>query len=108
MSDKKPVLVMRTAERIHVLELMPADENGVHAIPTDHGYRYIGDTATAQVLKDGIEVTRWFAWTRIETHLGPFPNRVQAIKELLAWNGMYQVEPTATMSPLFEDEPRAI
>lgn len=99
----KPVLVMRTAERVHVLELGPAI-NGVHPIPVDRGYRYIGDVATATILKDGLEVKRWFAWTLMDSVLGPFPNRVSAVAELLAWNGLVQVEPTATMEPLFMDE----
>jgi len=94
---------MRTAERVHVLELGPAI-NGVHPVPTDRGYRYVGDVATATVLKDGIEVKRWFAWTIVDAVLGPFPNRVKSIEALLEWNGMVQVEPTATIEPLFDLE----
>lgn len=100
-AELKPVLVSRVAERIHIQELgKPTD--GTYAVPVDNGYRYIGDVATAQIVKDGLEVTRWFCWTLVDTTIGPFPNRVKAIEALLEWNGMVQVKPTETIPPLFD------
>lgn len=54
-----------------------------------------------KIVKDGLAVKRWFAWTLTEATLGPFPNRVKAIAALLTYNNMRQADARETMTPLF-------
>lgn len=96
----KPAMVMRTAERINVKELS-RNEDGQLCVDPDGLYRHIGDVTTAKILVDGLEVKRWFAHTLIDTQLGPFPNRVKAVKALLDWSGYEEAHAHDTMSPLF-------
>lgn len=101
MSEKKPVLVAREAERVSIQELASVGGETL-AVNTDAIYRYIGDVTVEKVTgKDGTTVKRWFAWTKLDTSIGPFPNRVKAIAALLDYHGMREAKITETISPLF-------
>jgi hypothetical protein len=102
MSERelKPALVMRIAERVNVKELVKTP--GGLAVDADSLYRYVGDVGVEKITgKDGTTVKRWFAWTLLETSLGPFPNRVKAVQALLEWNGLREARPEETMDSLF-------
>lgn len=100
MTEPRPALVLREAERVNVKELVPT-EHGL-AVDADALFRYIGDVTVEKVAgKDGTTVKRWFGWTLAETSVGPFPNRVKAIAALLAWNGLREAHPRETMTGLF-------
>lgn len=100
MSEPRPALVMREAERINVKELVPT-EAGL-AVDADALFRYIGDVTVEKITgSDGTTVKRWFAWTLVETSIGPFPNRVKAIAALMEWNGLREAHPRETISALF-------
>lgn len=64
-------------------------------------FRFIGDVGVEKIVKDGLNVKRWFAWTLTGATLGPFPNRVKAIAALLTYNHMRQAHVRETMTPLF-------
>jgi hypothetical protein len=94
-------MVMREAERVNVKELVQT-ERGL-AVDADALFRYIGDVTVEKVPgKDGTTVKRWFAWTLMDTSMGPFPNRVKAIAALLDWNGLREANPKETMSDILE------
>jgi hypothetical protein len=100
MPEPRPALVMREAERVNVKELIPT-EHGL-AVDADALFRYIGDVTVEKVAgKDGTTVKRWFGWTLADTRVGPFPNRVNAIAALLAWNGLREAKAEETMASLF-------
>jgi hypothetical protein len=91
---------MREAERVNVKELVPTPDG--LAVDADALYRYIGDVTVEKIKgADGTTVKRWFAWTLVETSIGPFPNRVKAIAALMAWNGLREAHPRETISALF-------
>lgn len=99
-NEPRPAMVMREAERVNVKELVRTDQG--LAVDADAMFRYIGDVTVEKIAgKDGTTVKRWFAWTLIETSIGPFPNRVKAIAALLAWNGLREAHPNETMAALF-------
>ncbi len=101
VSEPRPAMVMREAERVNVKELVQT-ERGL-AVDADALFRYIGDVTVEKVAgKDGTTVKRWFAWTLAETNIGPFPNRVKAIAALLEWNGLREAKSHETMSDLLE------
>jgi hypothetical protein len=94
-------MVMREAERVNVKELVQT-ERGL-AVDADALFRYIGDVTVEKVPgKDGTTVKRWFAWTLMDTSMGPFPNRVKAIAALLDWNGLREANPKETMSDILD------
>lgn len=99
--NPRPALVMREAERINVKELV-ATPQGL-AVDADALFRYIGDVTVEKITgNDGTTIKRWFAWTLVETSLGPFPNRVKAIAALMEWNGLREAKPQETLSDLLE------
>lgn len=102
MSEPRPALVLREAERINVKELVSVGGDTL-AVDTEALYRYIGDVTVEKMRgKDGTTVKRWFAWTLVDTNLGPFPNRVKAIRALLAANHLREAKISETVPPLFQ------
>lgn len=109
MTEKlHPVLVQQTAEMIHVLKLGPKTETGAYGIPEGRMYTHVGEVVslTEQVpdrRRKGRmrRETSWFAYTRAETRVGPFPSRPKAVAGLLTQLGLVQVKGTDTMEPLF-------
>lgn len=93
-------MVMREAERVNVKELVMT-EHGL-AVDADALFRYIGDVTVEKVVVNGTTVKRWFGWTLVDTRVGPFPNRVKAIKALLEWNGLREANSRETMSDMLE------
>lgn len=99
----RPVLVARDAERVSIQELVQGPGQAL-AVRFDQPYRYLGDVTVEKVKgNDGTTVKRWFAWTKLDTNLGPFPDRVKAIAALLAHHGMREAKVSETTEPLFTD-----
>lgn len=99
MTEPRPVIVLREAERVNVKGLV-ATERGL-AVDADAMFVHVGDVTIEKVEKDGLTVKRWFAWTITGASLGPHPNRVKAIQALLTYNGMRAADTRETMEPLF-------
>lgn len=95
----RPALISVEKERVQALDL--AEVDGVLAIPTDRGYRYIGDVFTESIVKDGVNVKRWFATTLVDSTLGPYSNKQEALRELLTWNHIRSASVSETSAPLF-------
>lgn len=102
MTEPRPAMVLREAERVNVKELVMTDRG--LAVDADALFRYIGDVTIEKIQgQDGLTVKRWFAWTLVDSSLGPFPNRVKAIAALLQWNGLREAHARETMSDMLED-----
>ena len=95
----RPALISVEKERVQALDL--TDVDGVLAIPADRGYRYIGDVFVDVTQKDGLRVRRWFGTTLVQSHLGPFSNKQEALKALLEWNHLRSASVQETSTPLF-------
>lgn len=95
----RPALITVEKERVQALDL--TDVDGVLAIPADRGYRYIGDVFVDSTHKDGMRVRRWFATTLVNSNLGPFSNRQEALRALLDWNHLRSASVEETSLPLF-------
>ena len=101
MTEPRPAFVLREAERVNVKELVQTSRG--LAVDADAMFRYIGDVTVEKITgQDGTTIKRWFAWTLVETSLGPFPNRVKAIAALLEWNGLREAKPHETMADLLD------
>jgi hypothetical protein len=97
-----PVLVMHTAERVHVLPLGDKNDDGSYVVP-ESSYTYVGDVVSLRERYHPAKKTalRWYAHPIFGEQLGPFTNQNRAVDELLKKGGMYQAKPTDTMRPLF-------
>lgn len=104
MTELRPAMVMVQAERVNVKEFVSTPDG--FAVDADALFRYIGDVTVEKVPgKDGTTVKRFFAWTLVDTSLGPFPNRVKAVEALLSFNGLRKADAKETSKPLWEDAP---
>lgn len=95
----RPALISVEKERVQALDL--TDVGGVMAVPTHRGYRYIGDVFLDSTQKDGLKVKRWFATTLVNSNLGPFSSKQEALKALLDWNHLRAATVEETSAPLF-------
>lgn len=99
MTDLRPAMVMVQAERVNVKEFVRTPD-GRLAVDADALFRYLGDVTVEKVPgKDGTTVKRFFAWTVVDTSLGPFPNRVKAVEALLSFNGLRKADAKETSRP---------
>jgi hypothetical protein len=110
-----PVLVMQTAEMIHVLKLGQRNQNGAYPIP-DLPFTHVGDVASLTTRVPDLRrkatsnatrlTTSWFAHTLDDVSVAAdgYTSRNKAVAGLLAYLGYVQVKGTDTMEPLFELE----
>lgn len=97
--DLRPAIISVEKERVYALDL--TDVDGILAVPTDRGYRYIGDVFQERTEKDGLQVKRWFATTLVTANLGPFTSKPLALAALVEWNNLRSAQVSETSEPLF-------
>lgn len=95
----RPALMTIDGGSVQVLDL--TEKEGILAVPTDRGYRHIGEVFQEAVVVDGMSVKRWFARTMVDSTLGPFSSRPPAVDALMKWNHLRQAIVEETTVPLF-------
>lgn len=99
MKNGKPAMISVEKGRVQALDLVERD--GILAVPTDRGHRYIGDVFQEVISIGGTNAKRWFATTLVQSTLGPFTQKQAAVDALLDWNHLRSAEINETSAPLF-------
>lgn len=97
----RPAFIVEEKGKVHALVLVEIPGSDALAVPTDLGYKYIGDVFEDDFIVQGMKRTRWFATTRVDSRMGPFDQKQHAVAALAEWNHLRKAEVSETIDPLF-------